>query len=63
VEKAYAMQAGREIRIVVQSDSVDDLGSATLARDIAKEVEEQLDYPGQIKITVIRETRVVEYAK
>jgi len=63
VEKAYAMQAGREIRIVVQSDSVDDLGSAVLARDIAKEVEEQLDYPGQIKITVIRETRVVEYAK
>jgi len=63
VEKAFAMQAGREIRIVVQSDSVDDLQSATLARDIAKEVEDQLDYPGQIKITVIRETRVVEYAK
>jgi ribonuclease Y len=63
VERAYAMQAGREIRIVVQSESVDDLESATLARDIAKEVEEQLDYPGQIKITVIRETRVVEYAK
>jgi ribonuclease Y len=63
VEKAYAMQAGREIRIVVESDMVDDLQSATLARDIAKEVEEQLDYPGQIKITVIRETRVVEYAK
>jgi ribonuclease Y len=63
VEKAYAMQAGREIRIVVQSDTVDDLQSVTLARDIAKEVEDQLDYPGQIKITVIRETRVVEYAK
>jgi ribonuclease Y len=63
VEKAYAMQAGREIRIVVQSDSVDDLQSVQLARDIAKEVEDQLDYPGQIKITVIRETRVVEYAK
>jgi ribonuclease Y len=63
VEKAYAMQAGREIRIMVQADSVDDLQSITLARDIAKEVEEQLDYPGQIKITVIRETRVVEYAK
>ncbi len=63
VEKAYAMQAGREIRIVVQSDSVDDLQSAALARDVAKEVEDQLDYPGQIKITVIRETRVVEYAK
>jgi ribonuclease Y len=63
VEKAYAMQAGREIRIVVQSEAVDDLQSVTLARDIAREVEEQLDYPGQIKITVIRETRVVEYAK
>lgn len=63
VEKAYAMQAGREIRIVVKSDSVDDLRSVTLARDIAREVEDQLDYPGQIKITVIRETRVVEYAK
>ncbi|MBU4240158.1 MAG: ribonuclease Y [Actinomycetia bacterium] len=63
VERSYAMQAGREIRIVVQADSVDDLMSATLARDIAKEIEDQLDYPGQIKITVIRETRVVEYAK
>ena len=63
VEKAYAMQAGREIRIMVQADSVDDLQSVTLARDIAKEIEEQLDYPGQIKITVIRETRVIEYAK
>ena len=63
VEKVYAMQAGREIRIMVQADSVDDLHSVTLARDIAKEIEEQLDYPGQIKITVIRETRVVEYAK
>jgi ribonuclease Y len=57
------MQAGREIRIVVQSEAVDDLQSVSLARDIAREVEDQLDYPGQIKITVIRETRVVEYAK
>ena len=63
VEKAYAMQAGREIRIMVQPETCDDLQSATLARDIAKEVEEQLDYPGQIKITVIRESRAVEYAK
>lgn len=63
VEKAYAMQAGREIRIVVEAERIDDARSVTLARDIAKEVEEQLDYPGQIKITVIRETRVVEYAK
>ncbi len=63
VEKAYAMQAGREIRVMVQADSVDDYQSAVLARDIAREIEEQLDYPGQIKITVIRETRAVEYAK
>ncbi|MBU1672090.1 MAG: ribonuclease Y [Actinobacteria bacterium] len=63
VEKAYAMQAGREIRIMVQPESVDDDGSVALARDIRKEVEEQLDYPGQIKVMVIRETRVVEYAK
>ncbi len=63
VERTFAMQAGREIRIVVQSDLVDDLQSVTLARDIAREVEDQLDYPGQIKITVIRETRAVEYAK
>lgn len=63
VDRSYAMQAGREIRIVVQSESVDDIMSASLARDIAKEIEEQLDYPGQIKVTVIRETRVVEYAK
>lgn len=63
VEKAYAMQAGREIRIMVQPESVDDEGSVALARDIRKEVEEQLDYPGQIKVMVIRETRVVEYAK
>lgn len=63
VEKAYAMQAGREIRVMVQADSVGDLESVSMARDIAKEIEDQLDYPGQIKITVIRETRVVEYAK
>lgn len=63
VDKAYAMQAGREIRVMVQADAVDDVKSAALARDIAKEIEEQLDYPGQIKITVIREKRVVEYAK
>ncbi len=63
VEKAYAMQAGREIRVMVQADTIDDAQSVVLARDIAKEIEEQLDYPGQIKITVIRETRAVEYAK
>lgn len=63
VEKVFAMQAGREVRVMVQADSVDDLHAASLARDIAREIEDQLDYPGQIKITVIRETRAVEYAK
>ncbi len=63
VGNTYAMQAGRELRVMVESDSVDDARSAQLARDIAKEIEEQLDYPGQIKVTVIRETRSIEYAK
>lgn len=63
VEKSYALQAGREIRIMVEADVVDDVGSVQLARDIAKEIEEQLDYPGQIKVTVIRETRATEFAK
>lgn len=63
VEKSFAIQAGREIRIVVKPDMVDDLGAAQLAKDIVKRVEEELDYPGQIKINVIRETRSVDYAK
>ncbi|MDI6689013.1 MAG: ribonuclease Y [Actinomycetota bacterium] len=63
VEKAYAMQAGREIRIMVKPEEIDDAKSALLARDIAKKIEEELEYPGQIKVTVIREHRVVEYAK
>lgn len=63
VEKAYAIQAGREIRIMVVSDEVDDAGAANLARDVAKRIEQELEYPGQIKVTIIRETRVVEYAK
>lgn len=63
VEKSYAIQAGREIRIIVQPDKVDDLASHRLARDIRKRIEEELDYPGHIKVTVIRETRAVEYAK
>ncbi len=63
VEKAYAIQAGREVRVAVLSEEVDDVGMATLARNIAKQIESQLEYPGQIKITVIRETRAVEYAK
>jgi ribonuclease Y len=63
VEKCYAIQAGREIRIMVKPDKVDDLGAVRLSREIAKKIEKELDYPGQIKVTIIRETRVVEYAK
>ncbi len=63
VEKSYAIQAGREIRIMVKPERVDDLGAIKLVREIAKKIENELDYPGQIKVTVIRETRVVDYAK
>ncbi len=63
VEKAYAIQAGREIRVIVKPAEIDDLGATTLARDLAKKIEEELKYPGQIKVTVLRETRVVEYAR
>jgi ribonuclease Y len=63
VEKSFAIQAGREIRVIVKPDQVDDLTSARLSRDIAQKIQETLQYPGQIKVTVIRETRAVEYAK
>ncbi len=63
VEKSYAMQAGREIRIMVRPEELDDSESTLLAREIAKEIEEQLEYPGQIKVIVIRENRAIEYAK
>jgi ribonuclease Y len=63
VEKAYAIQAGRELRIVVESDKVSDEGAVWLSRDVARKVEAELTYPGQIKVTVIRETRAVEYAR
>jgi ribonuclease Y len=63
VERCYAIQAGREVRIMVKPDSVDDLGAMRLARDIVKKIEETLEYPVQIKVTVIRETRAVDYAK
>jgi ribonuclease Y len=63
VEKSYAIQAGREIRIMVKPVEIDDIGALRLTRDIVKKIEETLEYPGQIKVTVIRETRSVEYAK
>lgn len=63
VEKTYAIQAGREIRVIVQPEKVDDNESVVLARNITKKIQDELDYPGQIKVTVIRETRAVEYAK
>jgi ribonuclease Y len=63
VEKSYAIQAGREVRIIVKPEAIDDLTAVRLARDVVKKIEESLDYPGQIKVTVIRETRAVDYAK
>ena len=63
VERAYAIQAGREIRVLVKPQEIDDPAAAVLAREMAKKIEEELEYPGQIKVTVLRETRVIEYAK
>jgi ribonuclease Y len=63
VEKSYAIQAGREIRILVKPEEIDDLGAMRLARDIVKKIEEGLSYPGQIKVTVLRETRAIDFAK
>jgi ribonucrease Y len=63
VSQSYAIQAGREVRIMVRPEDIDDLAATRLARDVAKKVEETMQYPGQIKVTVIRETRAVDYAK
>ena len=63
VDKAYAIQAGREIRVLVKPQEIDDSNAMTMAREMAKKIEEELQYPGQIKVTVLRETRAIDYAK
>jgi len=63
VEKAYAIQAGREVRVIVRPTDIDDTAATALARDVAKKIEDEMEYPGQIKVTVLRETRVIEYAR
>jgi ribonucrease Y len=63
VEKSFAIQAGREIRIIVQPDKVDDASAVLLARDVANRIERDMEYPGQVQVTVVRESRAVEYAR
>ena len=63
IKQSYAVQAGREVRVVVEPEKFDDIAASKLARDIAKRIEEELDYPGQIRVTVVRELRTTEIAK
>jgi ribonuclease Y len=63
VDKVFAMQAGRELRVMVLPDRVDDIQAQVIARDIAKQIEEELTYPGQIRVTVVRESKAVEHAR
>ena len=63
VEKVYALQAGREVRVIVKPGEIDDDQAALLSHEIARDIEHELEYPGQIKVTVIRESRAVDYAK
>ena len=63
VEKSYAIQAGREVRIIVKPEQISDADAMFLAKDIAKRIEEEMEYPGQIKVNVSRESRFSEYAK
>ncbi|HAJ95210.1 MAG TPA: ribonuclease Y, partial [Actinobacteria bacterium] len=63
IEKAFAIQAGREIRVIVKPEDVDENTAMVLARDIANKIEAEMEYPGQIRVTVIRESRAIEYAK
>jgi ribonucrease Y len=63
VEKAYAIQAGREIRILVEPERIDDASAVLLARDVANRIEQDMEYPGQVQVTVVRESRAVEYAR